>query len=191
MFLKCRRRKSRVIMLMMTTQLFQEKATDINIFCDTEFKASINHHRLMHLHKKRLIRNNIGTKNWMFTGRAGQWLEAFSEPLIFKLGFTSLYCLHTWTLTGQILHYQTGNIEYTRHIVFFFLSYSAPCSQDRYLRIALQRRSLYFSVIFMNFQKPLIYLIEPQKYQNYHSLCQLAAAIRGILKQIIYKWSHF
>lgn len=120
MFLKCRRRKSRVIMLMMTTQLFQEKATDINIFCDTEFKASINHHRLMHLHKKRLIRNNIGTKNWMFTGRAGQWLEAFSEPLIFKLGFTSLYCLHTWTLTGQILHYQTGNIEYTRHIVFFF-----------------------------------------------------------------------
>lgn len=117
MFLKCRRRKSRVIMLMMTTQLFQEKATDINIFCDTEFKASINHHRLMHLHKKRLIRNNIGTKNWMFTGRAGQWLEAFSELLIFKLGFTSLYCLHTWTLTGQILHYQTGNIEYTRHIL--------------------------------------------------------------------------
>lgn len=80
---------------------------------------AINNHRLMHLHKKRLIRNNIGTKNWMFTGRAGQWLEAFSEPLIFKLGFTSLYCLHTWTLTGQILHYQTGNIEYTRHIVFF------------------------------------------------------------------------
>lgn len=126
MFLKCRRRKSRVIMLMMTTQLFQEKATDINIFCDTEFKASINHHRLMHLHKKRLIRNNIGTKNWMFTGRAGQWLEAFSELLIFKLGFTSLYCLHTWTLTGQILHYQTGNIEYTRHIVFFFFHILHP-----------------------------------------------------------------
>lgn len=152
---------------MMTTQLFQEKATDINIFCDPEFKASINHHRLMHLHKKRLIRNNIGTKNWMFTGRAGQWLEAFSELLIFKLGFTSLYCLHTWTLTGQILHYQTGNIEYTRHIVFFPFHILHP--------------------------GPLIYLIEPKKYQNYHSLCQLAAAIRDILKQIIYKcsWSHF